>query len=255
MLRIIALVLTPVVPALLYRYIRKKDRRTSRLPSKKYLLGALTGATICTLCIIILEQTWDRVFLPNGIVTLWEELASCIFRAALLEEAVKMLFVKRVIRRNQLKSRIEYILMAGTVGIGYGFIEKLVLGNPMALILNIFLPFHMLFQFLMGDWFYKASLAEAAGDAQGKRTALLKAYFYPFAVHAIWDCALSALGRLLDYEGLGIASLGVLGILALVAAGAVFTVRAVKKAAAIAEEENDGEQSAGGEEASENERQ
>lgn len=241
-LRIIALILSPVIPVLLYRYILKRDLspEEGRIKPSKYIVGAVFGMTLCTLLIIILELTWDRLFMPGGCKTLTDDIISSFLRAALLEEAVKKLFSVIRIKKTGCTKRVEFMLMAGTIGLGYGFIEKLVLGNPAALITNTIMPFHMLFQFLMGEYIFRARVAEAEGDLKAKRIDLVKAYLYPFLVHGLWDSALSVVSSMTERDDVSwMPYAGVIGLLALVAAGIVIEIIVIKKVIAIsAGEEN-----------------
>lgn len=236
---ILAVLLMPIVPVVTYILVIKKDAFDGKkLPWIRYVLGVLFGMTACTLCIMILELTWDRFFKPVGEETLFDDVISSFLRAALIEEAMKMVFSMLYRKMNKGQRRIEFILLAGTIGIGYGFIEKMVIGNPMAIIVNIVLPFHMLFQFLMGNYLYEAKVCKEQGNKKGHAGALLKAYFLPFLVHGTWDTLLSGASWITTQEEpewmqyLGVGCLAVLFI-----GGAIIGLLSIKKVIKIAKSE------------------
>lgn len=236
MLLIVSLILSVIIPVIIYGYIRKKDACGEKLPARKYVYGAIWGMTGATILIMILELTWDRFFMPDGAKTMWDEISTSFFRAALLEEAAKMLFAVRSIKKSGVTRRYEYMLMAGTVGLGYAFIEKLVLGNPMALIIKVFLPFHMLFQFLMGEYLYRAS--RDGDDAGARRSDLIKAFVLPFLAHGTWDSLIGVSGKLLDMDDVPVLTyVGLAGMIGFVIAGFIAEIKIIKKVAKIAADE------------------
>lgn len=183
MILLLGSILSVLIPYLIYRWILKGKAPADK---KLYIKTFLLGATLYTLPIIGLELAWDALFKAGGAPTLWSSLAQAFLRAALLEEAVKMFFCCRVLKRHGELGLRESALLAGVVGIGYGFTEKLVYGTGLAMITNALYPGHMLFQWLMGYWLFRAFRAEGAE----KRSLFLRAYLVPFFLHGFWDAAL-----------------------------------------------------------------
>lgn len=234
MLNVIFLLLSPIVPALIYRYIRKHDVSPDKLPSGDFVRSALTGGWLATLLIILLEIAWDAIFKPADPDTLGYGLLSSFLRAALIEETFKMIFAVRVLKRRGAVRRIDFILLAGTVGIFFGIIEKAVLMNPVPLILDTLLPFHMLFQFLTGDMLWRAYKAT---DPSKKRLLKIGAFALPFVLHGTWDALLSVMKYLLDRgEGSPAETIGTIGVILLVASGVLVTILAIGRTAGIAGE-------------------
>ena len=157
-----------------------------RLKKRTYVLSIIKGATLCTLVIIILETVWDRVTgIPEGTVsTLAQAAAAAFTRAALLEEGAKYWFVRRAVKKDRPQGRLQYMLLAGTVGMGYGITEKLVMGSAFAMLADAAFSLHTIFQFVSGWYLYEAAAAENTGK---KRACSVKAFLVPFAVHGIWD--------------------------------------------------------------------
>lgn len=186
---IIGAVLSMLIPYCIYKYTLKEQECINR---KLYIKTFLLGATLYTIPIIILEVIWDIFFKQVGDPTILSCLSMSFLRAALLEEAVKYYFSYRIIKRNKDLGIKESILIAGVVGIGYGFTEKLFYGSGLAMITNALVPGHMLFQWIMGYFLYKSIHSEGAE----KRKKLLLAYIIPFLIHGIWDAGLDITGFL-----------------------------------------------------------
>lgn len=187
LLMILGAAFSLLVPVLIYRHILKgKEGVDKKLYRKTFLLAA----TLYTLPIIILGITWDSVVgAPPETFSITDSLLFSFVRAAMIEEAVKYFFAYRVLKRNQALGMKESILLAGLVGIGYGFTEKLAYFNPVASILNGLLPGHMLFQWIMGYYLYKAFHVE---NAQRRKYQIL-AFVVPFLVHGFWDFGMDSL--------------------------------------------------------------
>jgi len=226
MLSIIGVILGIVIPSLWIFLPLKKIPREKRLSKGVLIRSILLGATLCTLCIMIPEMIWDRVTgIEQGTVdTLWKAFATSFLRAALIEEAVKFLFVKRALKKHHPEGRLQYMLLAATIGMGYGIVEKLVIG-PGAAVFSAFFSFHIMFQFIMGAYLYEADRAETAA---AKRCSIAKAFLVPFAVHGAWDTALFAFEPCLDSDSMFVVAIGMLAFLAIIAAGIVAEVKVIR---------------------------
>lgn len=201
---LIGIALALAAPYIIYRYILKGRENAGK---KVYLKIFLLGATLYSLPIIILEVIWDAVF-GRGEMTLSSAFSQAFLRAALIEEAVKYLFSYMVLKKHPELGRKESILLAGAVGIGYGFIEKLVLMNGAALFINAVLPAHMLFQWITGAFLFRALRSEG----KERRINMLLAFALPFLLHGIWDTWMNTAEIGMAAEGAA-ESLGVLAVL------------------------------------------
>lgn len=188
---LIGAVLSIWIPCGIYKYILKGQEHAGK---KIYIKTFLLGATLYTIPIIILEVIWDVFFKASGEPTILDCLSTAFLRAALLEEGVKFYFAYHVLKRNKELGMKEAILLAGVVGIGYGFTEKLFYGNGIAMITNALVPGHMVYQWIMGYFIYKAFHAEG----KERRKLWCLAYFIPFLLHGIWDAGLDITGFLPD---------------------------------------------------------
>lgn len=179
MLILIGSFLSILIPFLIYNRILKGKEHMGKAA---YIKTFLLSATLYTIPIIILEILWDIFFkdcISNHV--LYSFICS-FFRAALLEEGVKYFFAYRLLKKHQNLDMREAILLAGVVGIGYGFLEKLFYGGG-AMIVNALLPGHMLFQWIMGYFLYKAIKTEG----KEHQKFMLLAFIIPFTIHGFWD--------------------------------------------------------------------
>lgn len=176
--------LSVLIPYLFYKKILGEKLKEN---IKLYIKTFLLSATLYTLPIIIIEIVWDILFKDRITQPILFSIVQAFLRAALIEEAVKYTFSKKAIKKNSGLSKKEAILLAGVVGIGYGFTEKLVYGDGMALVINGLFPGHMLFQWIMGYYLYLAMVEKKKGN-------YFKAFIIPFVIHGLWDAGLDMTG-------------------------------------------------------------
>lgn len=240
-MQLIAIVIYAGILCLLAVPAIKKLENPSVKP-RQYLMSFLVGATLCTLCIMIPELLFDRFILKDP-QNLWQAVFIAFFRAALIEEIVKLLFSRRAINRNKPIAKAEYMLLAAAVGAGYGFTEKLAIGGGVILIVNAVVPLHAVFQLIMGGYLYEAEKAGRAGDTGRKRKLSALAFVVPFFIHGLWDSLLDSL-EYVTSDGAELTTgdyLGTLGFIVLVVLGILFVIRSfrrVKQIAASEKEEN-----------------
>ena len=208
------------------------DENTNNVESKKltkknYLvIFLLFGFVFTCLLIMITEITWDKVcdaiHFEKGIK---RELVEFFFRAALLEETFK--FLGFILARKKYKINIvsDSMFAAGCIGLMYGLFEKAVLFNPMAIIINIFFPMHLLWQWNQGRH-YQISKDEKKKGNKGKAFFhMLLATFVIFLLHGTWDALISIGAYLIDNKEIANAELYggiILGVTLLL--GLIYTV-------------------------------
>lgn len=210
-----------------------KNRTNLSLSKKAYPGTLLRGALPCTICIAVCEILFDRFcFQSNG--TLSREVLIAFLRAALIEEAFKLVFSLSAIKKHTPASQLETMLLCGLIGAGYGLVEKIAYGGGVILLVNALLPLHIFFQFAMGLFLYKARSAKNGGDMAACRKNRVFAFLVPFLIHGLWDSLLAAIGYLLeDNVGFAVNMIGLLLFAALAAGGIIAEVKIVKQMAAM----------------------
>ena len=173
-----------------------------KLTKKNYLvIFFLFGFCVSTLLIIVSELTWDGVMKAIGFEEeIKRELVECFLRAALLEESFKFLGFMLSRRKYKISRVSDSMFAAGCIGLMYGIVEKVVLFNPMAIIINIFIPMHLLWQWNQGRH-YQISKDEKKKGNKGKAFFhMFLATFFIFLFHGTWDAALSIAYYYMDAE-------------------------------------------------------
>ena len=196
-----------------------------------FLFGLLYACGL----IIITEVIWDAVLWKPGDGGLVKEIISDFFRAALLEEFFKLtgfLLAKRSIKPWR---KIDYMLLAGAIGLVYSVVEKAVAGNPVSVILGLAIPMHIVWQFNQGGHIFEYEQAKAQGDERRARRELFLAIGVPFLLHGLWDSVLSIIAYCLQREDAAALQAvgGVLLAVALVG-GVLYTIKTIRKVCATA---------------------
>jgi len=182
------------------------ETESTKLTKKNYLvIFFLFGLCISTMLIIITELTWDGICKKVG----WEqdltrEIIECFLRAALLEETFKFLGFILARKKYKINRVSDSMFAAGLIGLMYGIVEKAVLFNPMAIIINLFIPMHLLWQWNQGRH-YQISKDEKKKGNKGKAFFhMFLATFVIFFLHGTWDALLSIGAYLIDSENSGV---------------------------------------------------
>ena len=178
----------------------------TKLTKKNYLvIFFLFGFVVASLLIMITEITWDGVCKAVGFEKgIKRELIECFLRAALLEETFKFLGFMLARRKYKISRVSDSMFAAGCVGLMYGIFEKFVLFNPMAIIINIFIPMHLLWQWNQGRH-YQISKDEKKKGNKGKAFFhMFLATFVIFFLHGSWDALISIGAYLIDSENSGV---------------------------------------------------
>ena len=173
-----------------------------KLTKKNYLyIFLFFGFVVSTLLIIVTELTWDGVCKAIGFEqSLEREIIECFLRAALLEETFK--FIGFILARKKFKiNRVsDSMFAAGCIGLMYGIVEKIVLFSPAAIIINLFFPMHLLWQWNQGRH-YQISKDEKKKGNKGKAFLhMFLATFVIFLLHGSWDALISVGTYMLDAE-------------------------------------------------------
>ena len=203
----------------------------NRLLTKKDYLKTAFFYGFCYTCllIIITEIIWDGVADRMGITGITRDILSSFLRAALLEEAFKFTGFLLAKRSLKLTRKIDFIMIAGLIGLVYGVIEKAVLGNIAAVVVGLLIPMHITWQFNQGGHWFEYEKTRSQRE-------LLMATAVPFLFHGCWDSGLDLIVYFFGMEESAAAQVagGVL-LVAMLVLGFVYTVRTLKKVRAVAQ--------------------
>ena len=238
MIYLITIPLSIAISLAWYLPVVKAQGENRVLQKKDYLLIALKyGFAFTCLLIIVTEITWDAVVKHTPLSGLALNLVSNFFRAALLEEFFKFRGFILAKRKYQLSRKIDYILTAGLIGLVYGFIEKIMLGNIAAVIVGSICPMHIMWQFNQGGHYYEYEKAKAANDLQTAKKEWRMAILVPFLFHGLWDSILDISAYCLAKpDSIPVQVIGFVLITAAVIGGIVYSIKTVRRACRIAKE-------------------
>lgn len=103
--------------------------------TKDYIKAALIyGVLYSCLLIIITEVIWDIVIGKPADADFRGKILSSIFRAALLEEFFKLTGFLLAKRKLKPQRKIDFIMIAGLMGLTYNIIERAAMGNLVPMI-------------------------------------------------------------------------------------------------------------------------
>ena len=209
------------------------DRRV--LKKNDYWRAAIVyGFCYTSLLIIITEILWDVLADRIGLSGIKRDILADFFRAALLEELFKFTGFLLAKRALKLRRKIDYIMIAGLIGLVYGVVEKAVLGNPAGVIIGLAIPMHITWQFNQGGHWFEYEEAKARNDRPKMQREMLMAVVLPFVFHGCWDSGLDLTLWLIEQESVTPQVIGGIMSLALIVLGVVYTIRTSKKVCAIA---------------------
>lgn len=199
------------------------------LSRKDYMKTALVyGFCYTCLLIIISEIIWDSIASRMGLSGFLRDILSDFLRAALLEEFFK--FTGFILARRSLKleRKIDYINIAGLIGLVYGVVEKAVQGNIAGIVVGLAIPMHITWQLNQGRHWFEYEKTHRTGE-------LLMATAVPFLFHGCWDSGLDLVTFFFNMEESTAAQIagGVLAI-AMITLGIIYTIRTIKKVCAVA---------------------
>ena len=91
----------------------------------------------------------------------------------------------------KLHRKIDYMLIAGLIGLVYSVVEKAVLGNIFSIVVGLAIPMHIVWQLNQGGHYFEYEQHKAAGRPREAKKEWLMAILLPFLFHGCWDSALS----------------------------------------------------------------
>ena len=208
--------------------------------TKDYIKTALIyGVLYSCLLIIVTEVTWDIVVGKPKDASFGGKILSDFLRAALLEEFFKLTGFLLAKRKLKPQRKIDFIMIAGLMGLTYNIVEKAVLGSIIPMIFGVVFPLHILWQFNQGGHYYEYEKAKAEGNRKLARREWFMAICVPFLFHGLWDSAIDVIDLCINQEDPGIMQVcGYILILAVIAVAVIYAVKTMKKVIRTAKEDS-----------------
>ncbi len=238
MLFLITFPLALVLSLCWYRPCYKAQGDARTMQKSDYRKAALKyGLLIACVPIIVSEITWDAIADRTSLSGLPKDLISDFFRAALLEEAFKLMAFLIAKKELGLRRKSDHILIAGLIGLVYGVVEKAVGANIVGVFVGLAIPMHIVWQLNQGGHYYEYEKAKAEGDKPRARKEFFMAVFLPFILHGCWDSGLDIMVFCIGREAVLPQVFGGILCLAMLVGGIVYSVKSIKKCSAMIREE------------------
>lgn len=236
MILLITIPLGIIISLLWYLPGIKAQGENRVLQTKDYLIIALKyGFLFTSLLIMVTEIVWDAIVKRTPLSGLALSLFANFFRAALLEEFFKFRGFFLAKQKYALSRKIDYIMVAGLMGLVYGLFEKVVLGNVAAVIVGLLCPMHIMWQFNQGGHYFEYEKAKAAGDELTAKKEWRMAILVPFFFHGLWDSGLDISLHLIEMEGQRLWNIaGMVLAVGMVVFGLIYSIKTVRKVCRIA---------------------
>lgn len=237
MIILASLVLAIIISICWYGPIVRAQGSHKVLQVKDYVRIILVyGLLFTCLLIIIAELTWDHR-IGKLLTGLPKSLIESFFRAALIEEFFKFQGFKLAKQKLHLSRKTDYILTAGLIGICYSIVEKVAVGNLVAVAVGLAVPMHIMWQLNQGGHYFEYEQAKAAGDRVLARKEWCMAVLLPFFFHGCWDSVLELCGFCIAHPSDYVNVIGVVLESAAVVFGLIYSVKTVKKSCRISRQD------------------
>ena len=178
-----------------------RQGKTDRLPFKYCLLAIFLGMIPVFIISVGCQVLWGFLGKWLGLTGWAKNAFEAFFTAALTEELFKCAAALFVIKKAKPKRRIDYALLFGGVGLGFGLVEHTIdMTNVASAIFGSVLALHLFWQYFMGLEYY-----EYKKRAPGGKIHLVLALLVPFLLHGINDFlafTLSDITQLKDLDDL-----------------------------------------------------
>ena len=237
MIAVIGTLLALVISLLWYMPGIKAQGDRQVLKRNDYLRAALVyGLAFSCVLIIATEIAFDAAAEAVGLKGLSKSIIEDFFRAALLEESFKFWGFRLAKGKLGLRRKIDYVMIAGLIGLTYGVVEKAVTGNVAGIIVGPAIPMHIMWQFNQGGHYYEYEQLKAAGQPAAARKEWFLAMMLPFVFHGCWDSGLDIIVYSLDQKETTLQVLGGVLLIVMVVLGVLYCVRTLRRVIRLAKE-------------------
>lgn len=206
-----------------YCPIYKKQNGT-KLSKGTVLLALLLGAIPGMIIVLILQVLLTKLFATFDLPIIWKNFIEAFLVAGVIEELVKFTFAKIVIGKNKKYQEIDYILIFGAVGLGFGICESLMdMNNILTSIVRGVFAYHVIWQYIMGRHYY-------AYKKTGSKFQGFIALAFPIVLHGINDFLAFMMSSSLEVDASGDESLiWVIGYIIFLLISIVITIITIRK--------------------------
>lgn len=160
-----------------------RQGKTDKLPFKYCLLAIFLGMVPVFIVSVAVQVLWGLLSSRLGLAGWAKYVFDAFLTAALTEELFKYAAALFVIKKAKPKRMIDYALLFGGVGLGFGLTESAIgVINVANAIFSSIMAFHLFWQYFMGLEYY-----EYKKRAPGGKIHLVLALLVPFLMHGMND--------------------------------------------------------------------
>lgn len=153
--------------------------------AKAFFFGLIPATVVLLLCQIALG--WGFRLLGLKEESVLKAFLKAFVMYGLIEEATKYGFARLALRKFHRLKKIDIMIIFGLVGAGYEITESLFSGNPLVgLMRGVFIA-HIMYQFIMGHFFYESLHSKNAGNAAKSKKYALFSLLIPMLIHGFND--------------------------------------------------------------------
>lgn len=165
--------------------------KENSLPAKTYITTILFSTIPAMAMILALQIGFGWLLKWIGVDThanyFWMAVKDFIL-AGCFEEFIKYFCGNKFLSKLENPRRVDFILIMGAAGLGYEIIESLMLvSSPIAGIMRGVACLHIMWQYMMGEYLYRAYVAKREGNESEAKKNTFKAFFYPIILHGLND--------------------------------------------------------------------
>ena len=167
---------------------------TKLIPSK-----LIPAAAVLFACQFALGYLFKYIGVQEGTILLSALRAFIMY--GVIEELTKYGFARLSFRKCEKLKKIDLMVLFGLVGMGYEVIETLIIGNIIAGSIRGFFLAHVMYQFIMGHYFFESLYAKNNSDAAKAKKCFFLALFIPIIIHGTNDFLAELITFTMNMEG------------------------------------------------------
>ena len=198
---LLELVLLLIFIFIWFRPVLKRQKEVGGYVDKKAKITALLlGLIPATIVLLLCEIGLGWVFKLSGISG--HPILNAVLKAfvmyGVIEELTKYAFAKPVLKKYETLKRIDIMVIFGFVGMGYEIAESLFVGSPLAGAVRGIFVAHIMYQFIMGHFFYESIRAQNLGDEARAKRNWIFCLAIPILVHGVNDCVCEVMSVIVE---------------------------------------------------------
>ena len=186
-----------------FRPVLKRQKEVGGYVDKKAKITALLlGLIPATIVLLLCEIGLGWVFKLSGISD--HRMLNAVLKAfvmyGVIEELTKYLFARLGLKKFETLKKIDIMVIFGFVGMGYEIAESLFVGNPFAGVVRGIFVAHIMYQFIMGHFFYESIRAQNQGNEAFAKRNRIFCLAIPILIHGVNDCVCEVMSVIVEAD-------------------------------------------------------